>query len=124
MSDAAPSGLGKYKNYILLGVAAIAGYFIYEHYFKSDGSSSADASPSAPAIPPAPDLNGPLVFRNAPASSKSPVCVSKPVHGLMYALVTYVDGQGNHFVPQHNGHFTRRFLCMGNQKWAEIRPQI
>jgi hypothetical protein len=123
MSDSAPSGIGKYKNYIFIGGAIIAGYFLYEYYFKGGGSSDASSSaPSAQAVIPAPDLYGPLVFRNAPASSKSPVCATKPVPGLMYALVTYVDAQGYHFVPQHNGHFTRRFLCTGNQKWAEIRP--
>jgi len=128
-------GLKKYRNWLILGGAAIAGYLVYRRVSSSIAATPLPepepmkAQPLAPpteaaqaAVTP-PDLNGPLVKKGVSVSSKSKTCIATKEQGMVYAKVTLTDKVGyQYFKSPRNGRFTRRFLCVKNTKWAEIKP--
>ena len=121
------------KNWIILGVALAAGYVVYKKFIAPMAAEAAAAKPPAaskkapkvakPGTAPAPDLAGPKVKKGVLASSRSPICIGTKASGFSYAPVTSTDASGyNEFTSNSNGRFTRRFLCIGTQKYAEIKP--
>lgn len=126
--------IGKYKNWLILGGAVVAGYLVYHKASSAIAATPLEpplakplvpptqAQVSAAAVPP-PDLNGPAVKKGVAVSSRSTTCVDKKEPGMIYARVTLTDQVGyNYFKSPKNGTFTRRFLCVDGKKWAEVKP--
>ena len=119
------------KNWLILGAAVVGSYFVYKKVISpmmSDSGGGRAEAPSKSVSPSetktqAPDMNGPAVRKGVLASSRSPICITTKVAGMKYAAVSSTDAQGyNSFTPPVNGKFTRRFLCVGTTKFAEIKP--
>lgn len=130
-------GFGTVKNLAVVGALALAGFFIYrksQSWFSTGDSASASGSDSSgqdkdqtkkssgPSGPP-PDLGGPAVRKGMLASTRSKICISEKAPRMLYAPIIKVDQQGYAaFRAPANGHFTRRLLCTGSGKFAEVYP--
>lgn len=119
--------LGKFKNIAVLGVVAVGGYLAYKRWvapelkdIKNDVKNAAQNKPNVPA----PDMNGPPVTKFMIASTKSNICISTPDKRFVYAPISSTNQMTGYktFSSTANGHYTRRLLCVGAKKWAEIRP--
>lgn len=115
---------GGLKNWLILGGVGVAGYLGYKYVTKNAGSIESKVASATGKKIPGPDLNGPLVSKFEIASTKTTICISAPVAGFAYAPITSINPQTgyNTFSATVAGHFTRRLLCKGNQRWAEIKP--
>lgn len=121
------------RNWLILGGALVGGYFAYTKFIapmlvaeKLDRPAGGAPVPSASAPPPgaapAPDLAGPAVKRGVLVSTRSTICIADKTPGMMYAKITKTDANGyQQFKPSVNGRFTRRLLCKGKNRWAEIK---
>jgi len=114
------------KNWIILGVAVAGGVVAYK-YFNSPKADALkkelkSATSNVRRVPD-PDLNGPAVTKFEIASTRSTICIAAPEKGFTYAPITSTNAVTgyNTFNSPTNGRFTRRLLCKGNQKWAEIK---
>jgi len=119
------------RNLLILAGTGIGGYFIYRHFFS--GKKPADAAElpdnkksavaSKPAAPPPAHVS-----KKELVSSKIAVVAQAPeIPGYSYAKVTksYTDETGatvREFRSPIDGYFTRRFLQIGNNLFAEIKP--
>lgn len=127
--DAPPQrSLGGLKNWLILGGFIAGGYYVFK-YFQSPGAAvvkseiATAVSKAGAASTVAPDLNGPLVSKFMSTSAPSAACISTQLPGFIYApVLSYSPITGYNFTATANGRFTRRMLCKGNQRWAEIRP--
>lgn len=119
--------LGGAKNWIIVGAAGIAGWYAYEKFVKPELSEInkdlKTAGKSKPSVQ-GPDLNGPMVKKNEIASTRTNICINTPVKGFMYSPITSTNAVTGYrtFSATVAGHFTRRLLCRGSQRWAEIAP--
>lgn len=118
-------GAGSIKNFALLGAVALGGYFLFKKIggidFGGGGSKKQPGQARAPV--PAPDLNGPRVVKGLVAATHSQICVQQADPRFQYALINSIDANGyQNFTAPVRGHFTRRLLCVGGRKWAEIAP--
>lgn len=118
--------LGGLKNWVILGVAGIAAVVVYKKFvapdlknIKSDLKSAANKKAGVPG----PDLNGPAVTKFMIASTRTNICIDTALPGFTYAPITSTNSYTGYrtFTSPVNGHFTRRELCKGNQRWAEIK---
>lgn len=121
-----PSQKSSIKNWIILG-GFIAGGVVAYRYFnspKADALKQEIKSATSARKVTDPDLNGPPVTKFEIASTRSRICISDPQRGFTYAPITSTNAVTgyNTFNSPVNGRFTRRLLCKGNQKWAEIKP--
>ncbi len=117
---------GGIKNWLILGGVAVGGYVVYRYI------NSAAAETIKTEIKGAtggkkyvgPDLNGPVVTKYEIASTQTKTCISAPEKGFVYAPITSTNPMTgyNTFSASASGHFTRRLLCQGNRKFAEIKP--
>lgn len=120
----APPRGSSIKNIVLLAAVGIGGYLLVKKISGIDFGIAQASSQRAgsPAAPP-PDLNGPKVVRGLVASTHSQICIQQADPRLKYAPITAIDQQGYAtFTAPVRGHFTRRLLCVGGRKWAEIAP--
>ncbi len=115
------------KNWLILGAVGVGGWYAYKKWvapeikeIKADVKSAAKGS----ASPAQPDLNGPVVTLGMIARTQTKNCVSKPDSRFTYAPITSFIGGYNTFSSTTNGHFTRRMLCIGNKRWAELKAGI
>lgn len=116
--------IGKAKNLIVLGVVGVVGYLAYKKYVAPELSEmKSEAKSAKPGVQP-PDLNGPMIGRFQIGSTRSKICVSTRVPGLVYAPIasTNIVTGNSTFSSPVNAHFTRRLLCQGGRKWAELKP--
>ncbi len=129
--DAPKSGgvkLGGLKNWIILGVVGLGGWWLYKK-FASGALDNVGADltkavkDSKDASAPAPDLKGPLVKKGQAASTRSPICITQQDPKMRYDQITQTTADGYQvFQASVRGHFTRRLLCTGGRKFAEIYP--
>lgn len=112
------------KNWLILGAVGAGGYFAYSYFTKHKDEIKQDVSAATGRKVAGPDLNGPMVKKFDIASTKSTICISSPEKGFVYNPITSYNPvtKYNTFSATVNGHFTRRLLCKGGQKWAEIKP--
>jgi len=136
MSAKASGGTG-IRNIIILAVVGIGGYFLYKKLSaatklepeavrapKATGPAKpiVTAGPATNVIPP-PDRSGPAVKKGQLCATRSNVCVTKKEKDMRYFKIISVDAKGyKNFKPTINGRFTRRLLCVGKNKWAEVLP--
>ena len=124
--EAAKKNIGSLKNWIILGVAAAGGYAAYRYFNspKADALKQEIKSVASTKRVPDPDLNGPAVTKFEIASTRSQICISDAQKGFVYTPITSTNPMTgyNTFNSPTNGRFTRRLLCKGGQKWAEIKP--
>lgn len=121
--------LGGMKNWLIVGVAGVVGYYAYEKFVKPELADinkdikTAGKKAATKAVQ-GPDLNGPMVKKNEIASTRSKICIATPVKGFMYSPISSVNAVTGYrtFSATVAGHFTRRLLCRGSQSWAEIAP--
>ncbi len=115
------------KNWLILGAATVGGYFVYTKFvspelkeIKEDIKDAAKKSSSVPG----PDLNGPAVNKFAIAGTHSKICITTPDKRFVYAPISSTNAlTGNQiFSAPVTGNFTRRLLCKGGRKWAELKP--
>lgn len=118
------------KKVLLIAVGA-AGLFLLWRRMKGSSVDPSVPPPvaknpvKAPQAPksPAPDLKGPAVRAGVEAATRSKICITAKMRGMIYAPITGLDSQGyQKFMPPVNGRYTRRLLCVGGQRWAEIKP--
>ncbi len=117
--------LGGIKNWLVLGAVGFAGYYGYRYFTKHEEELKKEIKAVGRNIP-GPDLNGPPVAKFTIASTKTRICIPDPVKGFVYAPITSVNAMTgyNTFSATASGNFTRRLLCRGSQRWAEIRPTV
>ena len=129
-SPSQPFKISSLRNWIILAAAAGGGYFIYKKWIApaerldkaATGAPAAKPKLSQP-VAPAPDLNGPKVRKGVLVSTRSTICIATKEPGMVYQNVIKTDAQGyQSFKPTVNGVFTRRLLCIGKNRWAEIKP--
>lgn len=115
--------LGGLKNWLILGAFAAGGYYVYK-YFQSPAVAELKSELASGSGGAGPDLNGPFVSQFQIESTQTTNCISAPVPGFVYSPVTSYNPitKYNTFSATANGHFTRRLLCKGSQRWAEIKP--
>ncbi len=115
------------KNWLILGAAGVGGYFLYTKFvepdlkeLKADIKDTANKKPGVPG----PDLNGPAVNKFAIAGTHSKICIDTPDKRFVYAPISSTNAMtGNQiFSAPITGRFTRRLLCRGGKKWAELKP--
>lgn len=115
------------KNFLILGAVGIGGFLTYKYFKSSAGKVIAKTVKSAASgkpQPAGPDINGPSVTKFEIASTETKTCISTPVKGMVYAPISSYNATTgyNTFSSTANGHFTRRLLCVGSKRWAEIYP--
>jgi len=112
-----PSGI---KNWIVLGGIIAGGYFAYKYFQEHESELKNDMARS----PNDPDLNGPPVQKFGIYGTRSKICVAIPDKRFSYAPISSINAiTGNAvFSATTTGNFTRRLLCRGAQRWAEIKP--
>lgn len=112
------------KNWLVLGGVGVGGFFIYRYFQSPAAAEIKNDIKAAGSKIPAPDLNGPVVTKFMIASTETKICISEPAAGMVYSPISSYNAKTgyNTFSATTNGHFTRRLLCKGNQKWAEIKP--
>ncbi len=113
------------KNWLILGGVAVGGYVAYKHIGKATVEAAVtQAAASGGKKTVGPDLNGPMVTKFEIASTQTKNCIPTPVPGFVYSPVQSINPMTgyNTFNVTATGHFTRRLLCKGNQRWAEIKP--
>ncbi len=116
---------GTIKSLAVLGLIGVGGYLIWKKIggldlgiVKEKGGKS-----TGPAVP-APDLKGPKVVKGEKAATLSQICVTQADPRFVYAPIEQIDQQGyQNFTAPVKGNFTRRLLCAGGRKWAEIAPK-
>lgn len=115
--------LGGLKNWLILGGFIAGGYYVFK-YFQSPAVAELKSELAVGSGGAGPDLNGPYVSQFQIESTQTTNCISAPVPGFIYAPITSYNPitKYNTFSATANGHFTRRLLCKGNQRWAEIHP--
>lgn len=116
-----PKKRGGWKNWAILGVLGVGGYYAYQKFISPE-IKTIESKPGKSTS--GPDLNGPSVTKFEIASTRSNICIDKPVKGFSYAKVTSTNAATGYktFSANVAGHFTRRLLCRGSQKYAEIAP--
>ncbi len=116
--------LGGLKNWLILGGVGLGGWYAYKYFTKHEAAIKTEVASATGKKIPGPDLNGPAVTKFMIASTKSTICIPEPVKGFVYSPITSTNPMTgyNTFSASTNGHFTRRLLCKGSQKWAEIKP--
>ncbi len=114
---------GGLRNWLILGGVGLGAYFVYQKFSASKVADEINKAAGKRA--PDPDLNGPLVTKYQIASTRTPICITAPVKGFVYAKITStnpITGYSTFSAPVA-GHFTRRALCSGGQRVAaEIKP--
>ncbi len=119
--------LGSLKNWLILGAASYGGYYVYTKFvepeikeIKADVKTVANKKPGVPE----PDLNGPSVTKFSINGTRSKICIQSPDKRFAYAPISSTNPlDGNQvFSATVNGRFTRRILCKGGRKWAELKP--
>ncbi len=116
------------KNWIILGAVGVGGYYLYQNYVKPELSDIKSdlknaAKPKPANAGPEPDLNGPAVGKFQIASTRSTICITTADPRFVYAPITSILPNGyKTFSAPVSGRFTRRLLCKGAQKWAELKP--
>ncbi len=129
--DSAPAkkkfNLGGMKNWLILGGVGIGGILAFKYFTKHEAEIKADVkAASGPKIP-GPDLNGPPVKKFDIASTRSKICITSKVKGMVYAPITSTNQTTGYatFSAPVSGNFTRRLLCSGGQRVAaEIKPTV
>lgn len=117
------------KNILILGAVGVGGIAAYKYFNNTAAGKSAKSAIKSAASgkppPPAPDLAGPAVTKFEIASTETKICISAPVKGMVYAPISsYNQTTGyNTFTATSSGHFTRRLLCIGSKRYAEIYPK-
>lgn len=121
--DAPKKRSGGIKNWLILGGVGVGGYLAYKFITKNADKIAGQVS-AASGKKTGPDLNGPMVNKYEIDSTKTTTCISAPEKGFTYAPITsYNPITGyNTFSATAAGHFTRRMLCIGAKRWAEIKP--
>lgn len=119
--------IGSIKNWLILIGAGVGGYYVYTKYIQPElGNAISDAKNLASKKPGVaePDLNGPVVSKFMIASTKSKICVDRADKRFAYAPITSTNMMTGYqtFSAPVAGHFTRRLLCTGGRRWAEIKP--
>jgi len=112
------------KNWLILGAVGAGGFLVYR-YLKSPAAEALKKEvKSAGKNIPGPDLAGPAVTKFMIASTKSSICIPDPVKGFVYSPITSTNPMTGYqtFSATSSGRFTRRLLCRGGKKWAEIKP--
>ncbi len=118
---------GSLKNWLILAAAGVGGYYLYQHFVKPELSAIKedvkDAANSKPGVAD-PDLNGPMIAKFQIGTTHSNICIDKPDKRFTYAPIASVNQLtgAKTFSAPVTGHFTRRLLCRGTQRWAEIKP--
>ncbi len=116
--------IGGIKNWLILGVVGAGGYVAYKYFTKHEETIKKEVQAASGKKVAGPDLNGPMVTKYMIASTQSKTCISAPEKGFVYAPITSTNPLTgyNTFSATATGHYTRRLLCRGGQKWAEIKP--
>lgn len=113
------------KNLAILGIIGVGGFYLWKKIGTLDigGPAKGGGKPSAPAVP-APDLKGPKVVKGEKAATLSQICITQGDPKFVYAPIEQIDQNGyQSFTAPVRGNFTRRLLCAGGKKWAEISPK-
>lgn len=117
---------GTIKNLLILAVVGVGGYIAWKKIggidFGITGGGGGRSQAAPPGVP-QPDLKGPKVVPGMTYSTLSQQCITQPDPRFKYSPVTQTDVQGyQSFQSVAKGNFTRRMLCAGGRKWAEIAP--
>lgn len=115
---------GSLRNWLILGGVGFGAYYVYRKFSASKVADDISKAASGKRTPD-PDPNGPLVTKYGIFSTKTPICITAPAKGFVYAKITSTNAVTGYstFSATTAGHFTRRCLCSGGQRVAaEIKP--
>ncbi len=112
------------KNWLVLGAVGAGGYFAYRFFTQNQSAIKQELQAATGKKVQGPDLNGPFVTKFMIASTQSRTCINDPLKGFVYSPVSSTNPKTGYstFSATATGRYTRRLLCRGGQKWAEIKP--